>query len=657
MCSFSNKSIVKRALFFLALVPLFLFICRPSTAQAAVSNVDFDITSYQIDAYVESDGSMYVQEVLTYDGSFNGQYWNLEYASDGEKTTSTINMSDLEGSAAIYNAHDITDIQVYALSNPYGQVVEGNMVQYATIPSGSGDLGDSGVYEQVVTDRDVALKIFSPTQNYVKVLVIQYRLENVAVLHQDVAEVYWNFIGSEWEEVLNDVEINIYLPEASDELRVFAHGPLEGVSEIVSDQQVRLSIDAMYPGEMLDGRVVFSADVLDSCEKTTSFEALAQILEVEQERADEANDIRDAAARRYYLFLGLAFLGLMGMIVGIIYVYFKYDKEKKPDFQGKYYRELPADYGPAVMSYNYYQKKISTRDLTATILDMIRKKVFNLEINKVEKKRFLLGSKIEDEYTIVDNSKNLRRPLTREEELVRYWLIDKIGNGRSTTFDEIEEYSKKKENAMEFYDDYDLWKTMVQGEAENYEFFDSSAQMGIALGMLLGFAGSALGFLALFNGILLGILNIPVGILIIIYSALIKRRTKRGNEDYVKWKAFAEFLKDFSKLDDAVVPSIILWEHYLVYAVSLGIADKVIETMQVVLKPSDFDEPGLTFLRGSYGYGGFLAVRNLNTSITSVTRNALQTAATQRSSGSGGGGGFSGGGGGGGGGGSGGGGF
>jgi uncharacterized membrane protein len=408
---------------------------------------------------------------------------------------------------------------------------------------------------------------------------------------------------------------------------------------------------------MLDGRIVFSNDVLDSCVKSTSVTALPEILRLEQAKADEANDIREEAQRKVVLFSGLSIFGVLAMILGSIFIYFKFDKEKRADFQGKYYRELPAEYGPAVMSYNYYEKKIAAKDLTATILDLIRKKVFLLEVEKVEKKRFLLGSKWEEDYIIVDNRANLRRELTREEELVRYWLIDKIGDGRSTSFEAIEDYSKDKKNALEFFDDFDLWKTMVEGEAENYEFFDSSAQAGMILGSVIGFIGIALGAWAIMNGIFIGVVNIPIGIAVILFSARIKRRTKRGNEDYVKWRAFSDFLKDFSKLDDAVVPSIILWEHYLVYAVSLGIADKVIETMQVVLKPADFNDPGLTFLHRSYGYGGFTAVRSLNTSLTNVTRNALQSAATQHSSGSGGGGGFSGGGGGGGGGGSGGGGF
>jgi uncharacterized membrane protein len=629
----------------------------PTTAQAAVSKVDFEITNYHIDAYVESDGSMSVQEVLIYDGSFNGQFWNLEYATGGEKPSTTAALTDLEGNAGIYNAHDIHDIKVYSLLDPDGTVDADNLLEYAFIWSGTGDPGDTGVFEQSIDDTSVSLKIFSLTNESKKAFLITYRLENVAVLHQDVAEVYWNFVGSRWEETLHDVEINIHLPKTSEELRVFAHGPLYGASEIVDRQQVRLSIEKMHPGEMLDGRVVFSKDVLDSSVKTTSMDALTEILRIEQLKADKANDMRRNFLMLQYLITALSLLGLVSMIVGVFRIYLKYVKEKKTIFRGKYYRELPADYGPAVMSYNYHQKMISPKDLTASILDMIREKIFRLDIKKVEKKRILQSSKLEEEYTITDISKNLKRPLTRYEEFIRHWLIDKIGNGESTTFDEIENYSKDQVNGSEFYRDYGLWMVMVREEAESYGFFDASANKGITSGIFLGLAGIGLGVLAMMNGIVVGIANIPIGIGVMIYSALIKQRTKQGQEDYVKWKAFSKFLKDFSKLDDAVVPSIILWEHYLVYAVSLGIADKVIETMQVVLKPSDFNDPGLTFLRRSYTQGGLIAVHALNTSFTNVTRNAWQTASTRSSSGAGGGGGFSGGGGGGGGGGTGGGGF
>ncbi|MBF7097190.1 DUF2207 domain-containing protein [Alkalibacter sp. M17DMB] len=647
--------IMKRLRIFLSLIVVTL-ILFPCPVKGAVSDVDFDIAGYKIDAFIQDDGSMHVREMLTYDGSFNGQFWNLEYAPGGDKTF-VGSLDDIEGNSPLYNAHEMTGLRVFVLKEPHGFIVEDNLIELEAISPGSGNAGDSGVYEGNIDGNKAELKIFSPTYDDYKSILIEYTLKNVVVEHNDVAEIYWNFIGPGWEDVLNDVDINIYLPEASEELRIFAHGPLEGVSEIVDDTHVRLQIEKMYPGEMLDARLVFEKQILKEVAKTTNVNALDEILRVEKIKADEANAERDKIERTYAMFTGLAIFIFLAMIFGTIWIYLKFDREKKSEFKGKYYRELPADYGPAVMSYNYYFKRISPRDLTATILNAIRKKVFVLEVKKIQKKKFLFGSKEEDVYTIVDNSNNINRSLTREEQHLKYWLINKIGDGKSTTFDDIEEYSKDRKNALEFYDDYDIWRTIIEGDALKYDFFDKKANTGVILGILLGFFGLGISIFIAVLGVYIALINIPLAIGVMIFSARIKKRTKTGNEDYVKWKAFSEFLTDFSKLDDAVVPSIILWEHYLVYAVSLGIADKVINTMQIVLKESDFNDPGLTFIRGSYGYGGIMAVNSLNTSLTNVTRSAVQSATTQHSSSTGGGGGFSSGGGGGGGGGSGGGGF
>ncbi|NTW72610.1 MAG: DUF2207 domain-containing protein, partial [Eubacteriaceae bacterium] len=62
---------------------IFLVFIISSPVFAAVDNVDFRNTGYQIDAYVQEDGSMKVSEFLTYDGSFNGQFRDIIYSMDG----------------------------------------------------------------------------------------------------------------------------------------------------------------------------------------------------------------------------------------------------------------------------------------------------------------------------------------------------------------------------------------------------------------------------------------------------------------------------------------------------------------------------------------------------------------------------------------------
>ena len=63
--------------------------------------------------------------------------------------------------------------------------------------------------------------------------------------------------------------------------------------------------------------------------------------------------------------------------------------------------------------------------------------------------------------------------------------------------------------------------------------------------------------------------------LISIVPQIFQRRSQPANEDLTKWQAFRKFLLHFSDMQRHEIPSLIIWEHYLVYAVSLGVAKKL----------------------------------------------------------------------------------
>lgn len=107
----------------------------------------------------------------------------------------------------------------------------------------------------------------------------------------------------------------------------------------------------------------------------------------------------------------------------------------------------------------------------------------------------------------------------------------------------------------------------------------------------------------------------------------------------------------FSELDRHEVPSLIIWEHYLVYAVTLGVAQQVIKQLEIVF-------PNLEDQNYRFGYGWYYyhlgSANSLNQGLSSLTTKieqsftqSIQAAVGQTSSGSGMGGSFSGGGGGG----------
>lgn len=63
-----------------------------------------------------------------------------------------------------------------------------------------------------------------------------------------------------------------------------------------------------------------------------------------------------------------------------------------------------------------------------------------------------------------------------------------------------------------------------------------------------------------------------VGLLYWMGSKALQRRSVTGFEEFLKWRAFRLFMKDFSNLKAYASQSLIIWERYLVYATAFGIA-------------------------------------------------------------------------------------
>lgn len=64
----------------------------------------------------------------------------------------------------------------------------------------------------------------------------------------------------------------------------------------------------------------------------------------------------------------------------------------------------------------------------------------------------------------------------------------------------------------------------------------------------------------------------------------------RDDENLCKWEAFKRFLEDYSMLDTQEENAIVIWEKYLIYAISLGINKKVIKQYSKLSKNYLIDE-------------------------------------------------------------------
>ena len=372
--------------------------------------------------------------------------------------------------------------------------------------------------------------------------------------------------------------------------------------------------------------------------------ALEDILQEEADLAAQANRQRMRDLLDWVLG-PLVFLAALG---GIFYFWWKYGKEYRPDFDGDYYRELPADYSPAEMAVLYRFGTINPEDLTATIMDLARRGYLKIEEGE-EKKTGLFKKGTDYRLTLKEGESHLKLA-PHEQELLNYLFGTVAREDKVLDFSEIEAHAKK--NPAQFQKFYTAWKSTIQLESDKYEFFDPATKKARQVEGVTGIALIIIGFILVFvNFYITGFAMMLGGFLMIIAGTLLRRRSREGVTQFAKWRAFRQFLLHFSQMDRAEIPSLIIWEHYLVYAISLGVAKEVIKQLNIVF-------PNLQEGNYRFGYGWYymhtgrmasgMPLANFD-GMTSSLQQSFKTAANYRpasTSGTGGGG-FSGGGGGG----------
>lgn len=583
------------------------------------------IDNYYIDITAKENGNLLVKELFTYKGKFNGAYKTLSYNTNSSNV-------ELLVDASYYSP---TDIKLKSIK----EIKVDNNINFNYIyndgtlfeRNDSATIGSSGYYSVTSGYKKYTYKIFNP--GTYKGFYIEYELENAIINHSDIAE-FWLNIFNDIPDYIRNLEIKVNLKDNKNLLRAWAHGPLTGNIDIVNNQTVIFTSSSLSTNDTIDIRLAF--DKIPRASKTSDVQALDKIIEYETKLADIANAEREEARKylenyenklktRTKIFNILGCFWILGLLCLIRFIYKNYDKEYLSDFKGKYFRDLPNDNEPALVGY-LINKKIRTEDLSATILNLINKK--KIDFIKKNKNDYL--------FTLIDDN-NLD-----EIELRAIQLL--FAGQKEMTL------SMFKRRAKIFYDSflqkYNSWYQKSLSLARSKDYFEEKILIKI-LSIFYSFLGFALLSLAsTYTNKIMVFLVLGLAIASLIYFATYTKRTKAGNEEYLKWIGLKNFMNDFGKMDTKELPEVKLWEKYLVYAVTLGCANKLAKTMKIKIKEMNIDT---NIIDISY-IDNFYMMSTMNKLITSSVNSAVSSArnvaASKNSSGSGSGGGFSSGGGG-----------
>ena len=578
---------------------IFLFFLISTVSFAA----SFRIEKLDIEANLQKDGSMVVSEAVTYDiDEINGVYFDIDAKGFGELQ--------------------------------YIQVFEDDS-------TGGFKEVDSSNYEVSVSDELYRIKLYSKNHNNRRTFKFVYKLPEAITVYDDVAQFNRKMVGQEWQQGINYITAKVIIPVSASydnsNILVFGHGPLTGEVDKEGNTVV-YRLNNYYPGDFLEAHILMEPEIFSEYNKSKIVhkDMKQKLLDMETKLADEANAERDKAIRQQEMINkvfekpGLIFgvlSSIWGALMYYIHVIFK-RKNKVKNSVGKYLRELPDNSSPALVG-GFMTNSINDNEILATIVDLVRRKVLTLENSDKNSIIILTG-----------NTENLS---AQEKAIVDIYIND-FGDGKSL---DLKSFGFFQKVPMSVARKFEKWRAMVQSEMNRKNLtYQGLGCLGVIFfaffPMIFTFAGLVIGMI---TGNKMFLLIVVMGIILFVSGAKARYPRKELAEAKDKWQAFKNFLSDYSQLEEAKITSVHLWEQYFVYAVALGVSDKVVKAYKKALDMGVInDVQGVNSLAYSPIFNPMFSrsFSNLNGMVSRTNSGASSAiASSRRSSSSGGGGGFS----------------
>ncbi len=468
---------------------------------------------------------------------------------------------------------------------------------------------------------------------------IGYRVENAIKLYSDVGEFFWNLTGETGISGIGQLTASVTVPEGveQEELRIWAHGPLDGIFEKMEDGSAYLYVEYVSLGTIVDIRTTVPAQYFTGGWAQEG-EGLPEILEVEQALADIANAQREEEARQeaeweaYWAqrdawaeehpFLA----GVQGLCESI-YDFFYYNiedqlsgftmfgavivfivtlvfgkpkrnpkKERLPPAQApEYYRELPDDRpAPAVDRLVHFYKKdgnpSTSRQISAAMLEL------NLQ------KRVRLSSGVRGTEIVLASPMGGTQELDEGyQEALWQFLQEVAGDTGRIRMKDLQKYVKDhREDAYRFRREFEdaveqAFTRRVKLQEGNGSFLGTNKLLlcapvvaGILAVLVRMFCtlydGVDVGAALVVGGITFGITAIWVLVYRLakaFFSAPTYVLNQQSEDDLALWQAFGRFLDDFTTFDKKELPEFPVWRRYMVYAVAMGKGKKVAKALAV----------------------------------------------------------------------------
>lgn len=489
------------------------------------------VADWVVKAEILENGDLKITEDISYEfnDEFNGVYREL-YLS---KTSG------------------ISDISV--------QEIEGESLK-PYVKADKAENGDSGVYTVNESKNKIQIKIYSPSKNTVKTFRYSYTVKNVVVRYNDIAELYYKFVGAENESAAGRLLINIYLPSGGsyDKVKLFAHGPSNGRIIKTDDRHYQLMVKELPEETYVEGRVLFPAEMVslsDNVKEENKYKAILQEEEAFQRKQAYAAARKEAFYKAFRV-INLSVFALALFAFAYALVKCKRNLGRNSESADTDLEQVCTPAMASLLTHNFG----GINAVFASILDLFRKGYISLdkeqeELNVYDNKAF-----------VIRKHKEADSHLLEHEKYMMEWLFFRIGFGNEVSTRDIEGYNIR--NKDKFIQEYNDWRKSVKADADKMGYYDKSKGRLGAFLITASIVALIIGFLTAFSGNIAAVLTIIMGTVLLIYGiTLFYRLSDYGYEIYkrlINLKSHVKYHSDFSDTDMNVPDA------SLIYALALN---------------------------------------------------------------------------------------
>lgn len=532
---------------FISLILLFLFSVSISSGIAFAISDSNSIPSMDIDLYFKSDGSLHVKKTVHYSLSGDNDIYR-DFDIEREQNLENLKVS-FQGAYVDYHIYDnrpSSSITMLFFSDPE-----------KTIRAGKKDVN----------------------------VIIEYDLLQAINFYNDTAYLQYKLVDDSWYKNVGKVNANIHL-KSSNNVKYWLNTSTNTKNSSWNGNNLKITAQHIMEGNYLEVNMLIPKDQFDANPKNgyvinkgllSEIEKNETNYKIQQDLQKSINNISPLLA------LLISFTPL--------FIYSRYGREPKINYDAKYEMDLPTDDPPAIVNAVCAgdPKRIGVPNLDgfrATIMDLIDRNYLLLNDMPYGEDYDTSGSlflEINPDY----NSDNLWEFEVQVLNFLKEYEQDGI-----ISMDLISDSLGYVNSSRFFKATYRNWRKEVKKTllAED-SFKESFYSKGDNYLKIFGFVGVLTAFVFFrvvptnsFSSIfilctlILGAVSV---ISLILPQRIAGQWTPYGKEYYEKWKGFKRYIEDYSLIKSYSPESVKIWNKYLVYATAFGAADGVRKAMDL----------------------------------------------------------------------------